>query len=131
MGSIDTVRDASRSQPRSRIEEAGAALVIIAIGVAFLAGNLGFHLPFLAWHNGWALFILFGAVAPASRAVARYRVAGRVDAIVAKSLLSAGVAAAIAAMFLLDVSFGVWWPVFLVIGGLYMLIPGGNPKSSQ
>ncbi|HEY1992343.1 MAG TPA: hypothetical protein VGH71_07755 [Gammaproteobacteria bacterium] len=37
-------------------------LVVILIGVVFLLRNLGVQLPFAGLHNGWALFIVLGAV---------------------------------------------------------------------
>ena len=54
-------------------------LVVIIVGLGFLAGNFGIHLPLFAWHNWWALFILVGAAGPASHALRRYRDTGAVD----------------------------------------------------
>jgi len=54
------------------------------------------------------------------QAVSFYRKEG-MGAAVANSLVSAGAIVFIALMFLLDLSFGTWWPMFVIIGGLYMM----------
>ena len=95
-------------------------LAIVAIGGLLLARNLGFELFFLDFHNWWAFFILLAAIGPLQQAVSLYRKEG-MGAAVANSLVSAGAIIFIALMFLLDMSFGVWWPVFVMIGGLYMM----------
>jgi hypothetical protein len=41
-------------------------------------------------------------------------------------MISALAVVAVALIFLLDASFGKWWPIFLVIGGLSMLVSGGR-----
>jgi len=98
-------------------------IVIVLVGLAFLAGNLGLRLPFALGEHWWALFILIGAAAPASRAWFRWRAIGGVDWIVAHRLLSALATASVALIFLLDVSFATWWPLFVILGGLHAMFP--------
>lgn len=95
-------------------------LAIVAIGGLLLARNLGFELFFLDFHNWWAFFILLAAIGPLQQAFSFYRKEG-LSAAVANSLVSAGAIIFIALMFLLDLSFGTWWPIFVIIGGLYMM----------
>ncbi|HTA64704.1 MAG TPA: hypothetical protein VK753_04290 [Xanthomonadaceae bacterium] len=114
---------------RYRGGEVVGGVVVILIGLAFLAGNLGIDLPLFGWHNGWALFILIGAAAPLGRAVERYRDVGRIDGQAMHSLLTAATMVAIASMFFLDVSFALWWPMFAIVGGLYMLFPGDKRRN--
>ena len=95
-------------------------LAIVVIGGLLLARNLGFELFFLDFHNWWAFFILLAAIGPLQQAVSFYRKEG-MGAAVANSLVSAGAIVFIALMFLLDMSFGTWWPIFVIIGGLYMM----------
>lgn len=95
-------------------------LAIVVIGGLLLARNLGFELFFLNFHNWWAFFILLAALGPLQQAVSFYRKEG-MGAAVANSLVSAGAIVFIALMFLLDLSFGTWWPIFVIIGGLYMM----------
>ncbi len=97
-------------------------LAIIVVGLVFLADNFGIRLPLFAWQNWWALFIIVGAAAPLDRALQRYRNVGTLDAQVVNSLLSALAIVMVALMFLLDLSFGRWWPLFLILGGLHMLV---------
>jgi len=95
-------------------------MAIVVIGGLLLARNLGFELFFLDFHNWWAFFILLAALGPLQQAISFYRREGLSSA-VANSLVSAGAIVFIALMFLLDLSFGTWWPIFVIIGGLYMM----------
>ena len=99
------------------------AVAIIAIGVLFLANNLGYNLAWLGRGNGWAVIILLAAFAPLTRAWEVYQARGRIDAEVAYCLLSAGAVVLVACMFLLNLDWGVWWPLFVILGGLYTLVP--------
>lgn len=125
--------DASMRNPdtgsRSRTGEVVAGLIVILVGLVFLADNFDIDLPLFGWHNWWALFILIGAAAPASRAIDRYRQVGAIDAQVAHVMVSALAVIAVALMFMLNASFSLWWPIFLVIGGLSMLVPGGRRRN--
>jgi hypothetical protein len=107
----------------------GMGLAVIAIGLFFLAQNFGIRLPFMDRHNWWALFILIAAVGPLAQALQRFRTQGRVDNGVLCSLLSAAAFVMVAMLFLLDLSWELWWPVFIIYGGLWMLVRGGNGKS--
>jgi FtsH-binding integral membrane protein len=102
----------------------GMGLVVIAVGVVFLLRNLGIDLPFLQFHNWWAIFILIAALGPLSYAAQRWHELGRVDGLVLHSLLSALVIVLVASFFLLDLSWERWWPLFVIYGGLWMLVKG-------
>ena len=99
------------------------AVAIIAIGVLFLANNLGYNLAWFDHGNGWAVIILLAAFAPLTRAWEVYQARGRFDAEVAYCLLSAGAVVLVACMFLFSLDWGVWWPLFVILGGLYTLVP--------
>ena len=123
---MNPLDDAWRNQPRRPgvcFDDVVTGLVVIGIGLLFLAANLGFAtaLPWL--DNWWALFILVGAAAPARRAMSRYLAIGRIDAIVASWLLTAAATALVALIFLLGLSFARWWPLFVIIGGFYAMLP--------
>ena len=99
------------------------ALAIIAIGLLFLANNLGYNFAWFDHGNWWAVIILLAAFAPLTRAWEVYRARGRMDAEVVHSLLSAGAVVLVACMFLLNLEWRVWWPLFVILGGLYALVP--------
>lgn len=99
------------------------AVAIIAIGILFLANNLGYNLTWFDHGNWWAVIILLAAFAPLTRAYEVYRARGRVDAEAAYCLLCAGSIVLVACMFLLNLDWGVWWPLFVILGGLYTLVP--------
>jgi hypothetical protein len=96
-------------------------LVLIALGIIFLLHNSGlFYL-----NNWWALFIFIpagGALASAWRA---YRVAGNRITPAARGSLTAGlVLTAVALIFLLNLNWGLVWPVLLIIAGGSLLLGG-------
>jgi len=128
MNKVNAATGNPPSQPRSRVGEVATGSVVILIGLVFLANNFGIDFPFFGWHNWWALFILIGAASPAARAFDRYRSVGTIDTQVAHSLVSVLAVITVALIFLLDASFATWWPVFMVIGGLSMLVPGGTRR---
>ncbi|GAB3792318.1 hypothetical protein GCM10028797_32390 [Dyella agri] len=100
------------------------ALLVVGVGLIFLCGNLGVQLRFLNWANWWAWFMLIGAAWPISEAWDRYRAVGTVDGLVAQSLLNALGIVMVATIFILDLSWGTWWPLFVIYGGLCMLVHG-------
>lgn len=98
-------------------------LAVIIIGGLLLAKNLGIDLFFLDFHNWWAFFILVAAISPLLNAFKSYRDKG-FNQVVYHSLVSASAIIFIALIFLLDLSIMVWWPSFIIIGGLYMMTNG-------
>lgn len=98
------------------------AAAIIAIGVLFLLNNLGVSLGLFTHGNWWAVIILVGAIGPLSRAYELYRARGRFDAEVGHSVLAGAAVALVATMFLLGLDWSVWWPLFVILGGLFSLV---------
>ncbi|TAM57499.1 MAG: hypothetical protein EPN49_14670 [Rhodanobacter sp.] len=109
--------------PRGGLWEHGTALLVIAIGVALLLSNFDIRLSWFPFHNAWALLILLGAAPSLGDALRRYRAQGRVDGAVFHDLCTAAVVATVAAIFLLDLSWSRWWPLFVIYAGLCMLAP--------
>jgi hypothetical protein len=105
-------------------------LVVIMVGVVFLLRNLGIPLPFAGLHNWWALFILVGAVPFLAQALDSYRKAGRVDQAVLHSLLVAGASILVASIFLIGLDLSVWWPLFVIYGGLWTMAGVGKRRRS-
>lgn len=95
-------------------------VAVIIIGLLLLARNLGIELFFLDFHNWWAFFILAAAINPLFNAWKGYQQGGFSQSVF-NALISGGTIVFIALIFLLDLSLGVWWPSFIIIGGLYML----------
>ena len=102
----------------------GSGLVVVLVGVLFLLRNFGVRLPFMALHNWWALFILLGAVPSLAMAFQRFHRTGHVDRLVLHSLLSAAAVIMVAVFFLLDLDWSLWWPLFVIYGGLWVLLGG-------
>jgi hypothetical protein len=95
---------------------AGGALILL--GIIFMAQNLGaFYL-----RNWWALFILIPAVASFAAAWNSYQANGRLTPAGRGSLVGGGILVLIAAAFLFSLDFGLLWPVFLIVGGIVVLL---------
>lgn len=111
------------SQPGRNIEwRVVPAVVVIAIGTLFLLNNLGYPLWFFFHGNWWALFILIGAIPPFTRVYEIYRAQGKLDAEGVHSLLAGSAVVLVAVMFLAGLDWTTWWPLFVILGGLFMLV---------
>lgn len=107
------------------------ALAVITVGVIFLIRNLGIDIPFLENSNWWAWLILIAALVPLTRAYEAYRASGRVDAEVIYSLLNGAAVVLVAVMFLRGLEWRVWWPLFVILGGLFVLVRGPHRKRER
>ena len=93
--------------------------VLILLGMIFLLQNMG--VMFIA--NWWALFILIPAVGAFGRAWNVYRFNGGRLTPAARSSLIGGLALTmIAAVFLLNLDFGIAWPILLILLGVGLLL---------
>lgn len=93
-------------------------VILIAVGVVFLAQNYwGFQLT-----NWWALFILIPAISSISQAVESYQQAGSFDRKARGHAFWGLFFILLSATFVFGWSFGLMWPVFLILGGLAMLL---------
>lgn len=103
-------------------------IVVIAIGILFLLHNFGLRLAFLQYSHWWAVLILLCAIGPLSLAYKHYRTIRRIDANTAHHLTSAAAILTIGFIFLLDLRWDRWWPLFVIYGGLWMLIRRTYPR---
>lgn len=116
----DKVVATQEKQTRPHSSSWAFGLAVIVIGALLLARNLGLDLFFLDFHNWWAFFILAAAINPLLNAWKSYQADGFNQATF-NHLVSGSTIIFIALIFLLDLSLGVWWPSFIIIGGLYMM----------
>ncbi len=114
------VEPSNKSTPFSSSGSWALGLVIVFIGALLLARNLGVHLAIFEYDNWWAIFILLASLAPLSRAL-RLMLRSGWGMDVANALVSAAAIITLGLLILLDLAVLVWWPVFLIIGGLYMM----------
>jgi len=96
-----------------------AGVVLIVLGVIFLAQNFGYPVP----RNWWAIFILVPAAAAFSAAWSMYqRNGGVVTPPVRGSVITGTLLTGLAILLLLGVELGKFWPVILIIFGGAILI---------
>ncbi len=98
-----------------------AGVVLLVLGLVFLLNNLG--ITGFALDNWWALFILIPAVASFSTAYRAYQGnGGHMNESVRGPLVGGLILSVVAAVFLLNLSWSVIWPVFLIIIGVGALL---------
>lgn len=97
-------------------------LVLIALGVVFLLNNF-FDIRLI--NNWWALFILIPAFINLNNAWSRYRAAGRWSEAAIGALTGGMLLGAVALIFLFGLSWGMFWPVLLIILGMSILLRRG------
>lgn len=114
----DNSAPAKKSQKVSSNWPLGLAVVLI--GGVLLARNLGVELFFLDFDNWWAFFILLLAIGPLQLAIRSYKREG-FGAATLNALVSTVAIVFVALIFLIDLSWGTWWPMFIIIGGLYVI----------
>ena len=120
---VDKLKEDERravvAEPEQRSDGLFFGLILIGLGIFFLARNLfGFQM----FDNWWALFILIPAAGSFSRAWSQYRATGSWRGAAGRSLTGALLITAIALNFLLDLDIGRYWPVLLIILGFSLLL---------
>jgi hypothetical protein len=94
-------------------------LVIIIVGVVFLLRNYGVEIQ--GW---WALFILIPAFANFARAWRSYREHGHLTAAARHSIIIGIIISLVASTFLFGVSWGLIWPIFIILIGIGIIWRG-------
>ena len=103
-------------------------LVLITIGLLFLLNNF-FDVGLI--ENWWALFILIPALVKLNEAWRRYKLAGHWTGAAGSALTGALIVGAVAMIFLFELSWGLFWPVLLIIFGVGILLKQGNSLGEQ
>jgi Na+/pantothenate symporter len=91
-----------------------AGVVLIVLGVAFLAERAGY---FVLTENWWALFIYLAAVACFANVWRAYRAAGRFGPSATGSLIWGLVLTVVATILFFNLSWDTWWPAILIVIG--------------
>jgi hypothetical protein len=110
--------EGTSSSKRSYSGSLMPGLFLIVLGLVFLANNLtGFYLD-----NWWALFILFPAANNFNDAIRFMRRDGGVSRKARGQFFWSFFFVLLSAAFLLGISVGQYWPVFLILAGIGILI---------
>jgi hypothetical protein len=121
---MDEPDEGRRRRRRAGAPALATGVALVLLGVLFLLQNEGMLRPSGNW---WAFFLLVPAVALAGTALSRYQAAdGRLTADARGALTAAVFLGALALSFLLDVDWGMWWPAFIVLAGVAVLLNWGS-----
>jgi len=93
-------------------------LILVLMGVIFLAQNFGYPVP----DKWWTIFLVIPALGASFAAWNAYQRAGRLNGEATASLIGAVTLLAIAAAFIFDFAWGMLWPVALIAIGFGILI---------
>jgi MFS family permease len=100
-----------------------SGLALIALGVVLLLNNAGvLTVNFLT--NWWALFILLPAIGAFVAAYESWRRARAVTGNVISNIVGGLILTFVAGMFLFNLDWGVFWPVFIILAGVGVLSRG-------
>jgi hypothetical protein len=119
---LPTKQDSDPKKRRRSSDSVGFAIVLILIGFLFLAQQIGDF----SFNNWWALFILiptFGAFGSAYRL---WLGRGRFTFAVWSTFYGGLFPLLVAVMFLFNLDWGDYWPLFIILGGFGMFV-GGLP----
>ncbi|MEO6013445.1 MAG: hypothetical protein ABIQ30_07680 [Devosia sp.] len=97
-----------------------AGVLVIVVGLVFLLGNFGLHLP----PRWWAIFILVPAAAALVSAVRLHSIDGRFSSRVTGAATAGALMLAVALILFLDLSWNLGWPVLVIIVGLGIVARG-------
>lgn len=107
----------SRRAMRHNLPWFGGAILIL-VGVIFLIGEFtSFHLQ-----NWWALFILILAFGSFANAWSSYQKQQRLMSAVRSPLIGGIILTCVALIFLLQLDLGRYWPIFLIVAGVAVLL---------
>ena len=98
------------------------ALVLIVVGVVFLLGNFGFHLP----PHWWAVLLLIPAVSLLVAAIRFYRVDNTASGRAMGPAIGGSVLLAMALAIFFGLNWGLFWPIVLIVVGLAIIARRAN-----
>ena len=94
------------------------AFILIGLGLYFFFRQLGL----VSFENWWALFILIPVFGAVGSAVQIWNKAGRLTYAGWTTLYGGAFPLAVALIFLFDLDWGLYWPIFVILGGLGVLM---------
>jgi peptidoglycan/LPS O-acetylase OafA/YrhL len=105
-----------------------AGVILIAVGIVFLAQNFGYPVP----NNWWAVFILIPAFVSFGAAWSMYqRNGGRATSGVASAFVAGLLLLALAVAFFLNIDLGKFWPLILIALGVVALLGNGRWRQQR
>jgi len=117
-----TNQDVDLKKPKRSSDSIGFAIVLILLGFLFLAQQIGDF----SFDNWWALFILIPVLSAFGAAARIWQGRGRFTFAVWSTFYGGLFPLLVAVMFLFNLDWGDFWPLFIVLGGFGMFV-GGFP----
>ncbi|MBK9055909.1 MAG: hypothetical protein IPL78_34915 [Chloroflexi bacterium] len=123
MDDIQALKDAEKEQDAEgnnscQQQNWSFPLILILLGIVFLLSNLNI----LVLHNWWALFFWLPAIGSLEKAWGKWQARGRVTRGVRRHLIGAAIWGLVGTVFLFGLSWGLIWPVLLIVWGVSALL---------
>ena len=119
---IPNNQDEKPKRSKRSSDSFGFAIVLILLGFIFLGRQIGGF----SFHNWWALFILIPTFSAFGTALRIWNRNGRFSFGVWSTFYGGLFPLVVALIFLFNLSWGDYWPLFVILGGFGMFI-GGLP----
>jgi hypothetical protein len=94
--------------------------ILLILGIILMAQQLGGF----TFENWWALFILIPALSAFGSAVAMWQRDRRLHFGIWSAFYGGIMPLFVAIMFLFDLDWGVWWPMFIILAGFGIMLSG-------
>lgn len=120
----DEANNGHKLKYKSRSDSLSWGIGLIGVGVLFLLDNLG--LASVATHNWWAIFILAPGINKLVDGVQAFKNSGRFNYRVRQHWLWGFTLITIALIFLFNLDFSLFFPIFLILFGISMLSGRGR-----
>jgi len=119
---LSSHQDVDPKNPKRTSGSIGFAIVLIVLGFVFLLQQIGDF----SFDNWWALFILIPTLSAFGSAFRIWQRSGRFNFAVWSTFYGGLFPMLVALIFLFNLNWGDYWPLFIILGGFGMFI-GGFP----
>lgn len=108
------------NRPDRKTNSLTGAIILIVIGLFLILQRLGIS----GFKNWWAIFILIPSISSTGNLVREIRSAGGFHFSMASNVLGILFPAAVAFMFMFELDWGLYWPIFIMLAGVSMILTG-------
>lgn len=110
----------AKNKPNHKGNSITGAIILIVIGLFLVLQRLGIS----GFENWWAIFILIPAISSTENLVRELRSSRGFHFAIASTILGILFPTAVAFMFLFDLDWSLYWPIFIMLAGISMILTG-------
>ena len=110
----------AKNKPDRKGSSISGAIILIVIGLFLILQRLGIS----DFKNWWAIFILIPAISSTENLIREIRTGKGFHLAMASTILGIFFPAIVAIMFLFELDWSLYWPVFIILAGFSMILTG-------